>query len=44
MDKNYIKFYIDEDEKPTVKIRKNGKSTTIKRKSSISEILKIMFY
>ena len=41
MDKNYIKFYIDEDERPTVKIRKNGKSTTIKRKSSISEILKI---
>ena len=41
MDKNYIKFYIDEDERPTVKIHKNGKSVVVKRRSNISEILKI---
>lgn len=41
MNKGYIKFYIDEDDKPAVRICKNGQIKKIKNMSNIRELIKI---
>ena len=41
MNDNYIEFFIDNDERPTVTIHKNGRSRTIKNRNNIRKLLSI---